>query len=78
MKNNFYKDRYCADGIISDGWRYVKKGGRVKIGGKYYHDPRLEEIVEEYVHVQINCYWMSEVIIFRGAIGCTRFYCLAK
>lgn len=64
--------------IVECEYYYDYQGGRVKIGGKYYHDPRLEEIVGEYVHVQINCYWMSEVIIFRGAIGCTRFYCLAK
>lgn len=78
MRRNPYGDRKAPDGVIATGWRYVKKGGRVKIGGAYYADEKLVDIVGEYVHVAMNDYWQQDVVICRGAIGCMGFYCDAK
>jgi hypothetical protein len=78
MRNNFYNDRRCADGVFASGWRYVKKGGRVKVAGTWYADEKLKEIVGEFVHVQMGEYWMSHVQISRGAMGCMGWFCNAK
>lgn len=75
---NPYRDSFAPDGIIACGWRYVKKDGRVKIGGFYFKDAKLNTIIGEYVHVQFNDYWQTEVSIFRGVLGCMSFYCDAK
>jgi hypothetical protein len=75
---NPYHDRFCADGVISSGWRYVRKGGRVKIAGQWWQDHMLEEIVGEYVKVCIQDYWMSAVTVERGVMGCTGYYCTIR
>lgn len=76
-RNPYYADRFAPDGGIANEWRYVKAGGKVKFGGTYYYAPRLAEIVGEFVRVSMNCYWCTEVLIFRGAVGCTQWYCKA-
>jgi len=75
---NPYGDRRAPDGDFAHGWRWVRKGGRVKVAGLWYTAPKLGEIVGEYVKVSMNDYWRSEVIIERGAIGCVGFFCYAK
>lgn len=77
-RRNPYADRYCADKVISDGWRYVKEGGCVKIGGFWYESNNLKSIVGEYVHVQMGDYDQSYVLISRGAIGCMGWFCNAQ
>lgn len=75
---NPYADRKCADGVFCDGWRKVKKGGKVKAAGVYYEHDSLKGIEGELVHVQMHGYWMEEVLISRGAIGCKGALCVAK
>jgi len=36
MRNDLYKDRFAPDGFIANGWRIVRRSGKVgkvKIGG---------------------------------------------
>lgn len=75
--HNCYKDRYCSDGVVSTGWRYVKRGGKIKVAGSYWHAPELETIVGEYIFFSVYDYWMEKLQISRGAAGCMRFYCYA-
>ena len=72
---NPYQDRFASDGVIASGWRYVRKGGRVKIAGEWWSHPLLEGYVGSYMQVVINDYWMSSVSIYRGVIGCTEYFC---
>lgn len=76
--HRLYADRYCADGVISNGWRTVRKGGRVKFGAQWYINENLQHIVGEFVHVQMDDYWQIEVQILRGRIGCMKWFCNAK
>lgn len=78
FNKRLYADRRCADGLFSSGWRKVKKGGRIKAAGNWYQNDRLKEIEGELVHVMMNCYWLSEIIVSRGVIGCSEWYCNAK
>lgn len=77
MSKRMYADRRAPDGLLAVGWRRVKKGGRVKFAGAYYAHPKLADIVGELVNVQMADYWCQDVYIFRGAIGCTGFFCEA-
>lgn len=78
MSKRIYADRYCADGVISDGWRRVKQGGKVKIGGYYYANEKLAELTGELVHVQVGEYHQTYVLISRGRIGCMDYFCRAN
>jgi len=78
MSKRLYADRKAPDGIVSSGWRTVKKGGRVKIGGAYYSSDLLAAIVGEYVQVFIAEYWMTSVRVHRGVSGCSDYYCDAR
>jgi hypothetical protein len=73
-----YRDRRAPDGLFANGWRYVRKGGRVKVAGAWYAHEKLKEIVGEYVMVFMGDYWMGEVQIHRGACGCHGWYCNAE
>lgn len=75
---NPYRDRFASDGVISTGWRYVRKGGKVKIAGMWWQDPKLADMVGHYVQVVVGDYWMSHVDIFTGAIGCQQWYCTIR
>ncbi len=77
MSKRAYADRKCGDGIICSGWRKVRDRG-VKFGAAWYWQDSLKEIKGELVHVTMNDYWQTEVMIQRGALGCTGFYCNAK
>ncbi len=70
-----YKDRYAPDGVVSTGWRYVRKGGRIKAAGTWWHAPELEPLVGEFVHFSVYDYWMEKLMISRGAIGCRGLFC---
>lgn len=78
MRNQFYKDRFAWDGIISTGWRIVRSGGRVKVAGRYWHAKELESIVGELVYFVVYDYWMEKLIISRGVVGCIKRYCDAR
>jgi hypothetical protein len=72
-----YADRYCADGVISSGWRVVRKAGRIKFGGAWYEADSLCGLTGELVLVQMGEYWGSYVLVFRGAVGCIGYHCRA-
>lgn len=77
MSKRMYADRRAPDGVIATGWRTVRKGGRVKFASCWYEADELKEIVGEYVWVDANDYWLQEVLIHRGRIGCLVFLCKA-
>ena len=78
FSERLYADRKAPDGGIANGWRKVKKGGRVKIGGAWYAHESLKAIVGELVNVQIGEYWGSYVLVSRGVIGCMEHFCKAE
>lgn len=78
MRRDPYRDHRCADGIFESGWRRVKSGGRIKAAGSWYVHDKLKEIVGELVHIHMGDYWMSYIIVERGAIGCCGWYCTAN
>ena len=57
-------DKRCADGVFSHGERLVRKGGRIKAAGNWYQSNRIKGWVGRYVHVQMNDYWLSEILAF--------------
>jgi hypothetical protein len=59
---NLYADRRAPDGVFANGWRRVRSGG----------------MVGDLVYVEMNDYWMQEIIIHAGRVGCTGFLCRAK
>ena len=77
MRRDPYSDSRCADGVFADGWRRVKRGGRIKAGGMWYSADQLEEIVGELVHVFMGEYWQGHITVHRGRIGCQGYYCRA-
>lgn len=78
MSKRLYADRKSPDGIVSHGWRYVRKRG-VKFGGAWYTSDKLKEIsVGEYVNVGMSDYWRTEVDIQRGAYGALSWFCKAN
>jgi|CXWL01.1.fsa_nt_gi hypothetical protein len=77
MSKRLYADRRALDGGLASGWRYVKKGGKVKFGGAYYTNPKLCKIVGEYVFITNVDYWGQDVEIHRGAFGCSGWFCKA-
>jgi hypothetical protein len=77
FNERLYADHFCADGVISSGWRKVKKGGRIKFGGAWYANEKLRDIEGELVHIQMGEYWQSYVIVHRGVIGCMGWFCTA-
>lgn len=77
MSRRLYADRKAPDGGIASGWRFIKKGGRIKFGGSYFEHPTLIPLVGEYVYVHMGEYWASYVDVYRGAFGATGFFCKA-
>lgn len=59
------RDQRCSDGIFSDGWRLVRKGGRVKAARVWFQHDKLIPYVGGYVHVQMNDYWCQEAIVYQ-------------
>ncbi len=77
MSKRLYSDRKAPDGVISHGWRYVRKRG-VKFGGSWYTSENLKKIpLGEYVEVSMYGYWMTEVSISRGVYGAMAWFCYA-
>lgn len=74
-RNEFYCDRFASDGVISNGWRIVRKGGRIKVAGQWWKSEHLEPIVGELVYFQVYDYWMEKLIVDRGASGCHGYFC---
>ncbi len=78
MNKRLYADKKCSDGVISHGWRYVRKRG-VKFAGSWYTNENLKNIpLGEFVQVSMHGYWMTEVMIFRGTVGSTTWFCNAQ
>lgn len=61
------RDSYCADGMISDGERVVRKGGVVKFGRQTWSSPKLVPFEGDVVTVYMNDYWMTEAFAARGS-----------
>ena len=76
--DNLYKDSFAQDRVVSNGWRIVRKGGRIKAAGSWWHAKELESIIGELVFFQIYDYWMEKVEIYRGTFANTIFFCNAK
>jgi hypothetical protein len=76
-KDKNYSDSYAPDGVVANGWRIVRKGGKIKVNNSYWHSEKLETIVGEQVYFQVYDYWFEKLIIERGACGCHGFYCYA-
>ena len=74
-RNDFYKDRFASDGVISCGWRIVRRGGRIKVAGVWWSSSKLDPLAGELVHFQVYDYWMEKLLISRGAVGCRGYFC---
>jgi len=54
------KDRRAPDGLIADGERYVRKGGRVKFAGFWWQSDALIPFVGKPVECGGMDYWQTE------------------
>lgn len=73
-----YADRKAPDGVFSDGWRKVRRGGRIKCAGQWFESRALIPFVGDLVHVQVDDYWMQSVVVSVGRIGCAKYLCHAE
>ena len=78
FSERLYADSRAPDGVFASGWRRVRKGGRVKAAGYWYQSDALKEIVGELIHVQIGDYWMGDILVSRGVVGCQDWFCNAE
>ena len=57
---NNQRRTYCApDGIISEGWRAVRKGGRVKFAGLWWQSDKLIPYVGQDIWCHGQDYWQT-------------------
>lgn len=54
------KDTRAPDGAIAEGERYVRKGGRVKFGGRWWQSDDLLPFVGKPVDCGNMDYWRTE------------------
>jgi hypothetical protein len=82
MRNKFreriYTDSYATDGVIANGWRTIRKGGKIKVDNTWWYAKELEDLVGELVYFSVYDYWMEKLQVQRGRIGCMSYYCDAK
>lgn len=77
FSERLYADRKAPDGGFASGWRIVKKGGRIKCAGHWYANERLKELEGELVSVMMGEYWESWIVVSRGVVGCSSWFCNA-
>jgi hypothetical protein len=61
-----YPDAKAPDGIAADGWRQIRKGGRIKWRNSYWYHAELEPFTGCFVKVGNGDYWNQELEASKG------------
>jgi ubiquinone/menaquinone biosynthesis C-methylase UbiE len=58
-------DKRCADGVLAECYRVIRKGGRIKFANLWWKDERLAEFKGDTVLLWPD-YYMTELTVFAG------------
>jgi hypothetical protein len=58
-------DKRCADGVLAECYRQIRKGGRIKFCKQWWQDDRLIEFEGETVLLWPD-YYITELTVFAG------------
>lgn len=59
-------DSRAADGVVSYGYRRIRTGGRVKLGGLMCWHPDLVQHAGRMARVQVNDFWFTGLHVWLG------------
>ena len=58
-------DKRCADGVLAECFRVIRKGGRIKFANLWWADERLAEFAGDTVLLWPD-YYLTELTVFAG------------
>ncbi|GBG14604.1 uncharacterized protein NMK_2203 [Novimethylophilus kurashikiensis] len=69
-EGSYWRDAYCADGVIASGNRIIKAGGVIHFGGTRWQDDALVPLVGKLVGVCMGDVYCTDIEVYWGGYPC--------